>query len=400
LITKVKFFTHSGLTAPLLVFIFLLKVLIGVLYGWMLPGWDSWAYHNESLKAYHLLLSNPHDFFISLFGNNYESVYDKFFSSNNSWWNDLHSNSFIMLLAFFNLMSFGNYYVNVLFYSFITLSGPVAVYRIMQDVFPGKRLVVFSATFLLPSFLLWTSGILKDGLLFTGFALVIYNVYFGLKFQKFTWQKWVLILVGFLIILALRNYLLLILLPALLAWCLAQKLKYRPILVFGLVYLLSVVLFFTAKYLHPRFDWPAAVVEKQKSFLVLEGNSEVPVTPLQPTLSSFIKNAPQALAVSVLRPYPADVKNWGSLAASIEINLLLLCFVVFLFCHKKSHAANAFLLFCLFFSFSTLLSIGYTVNILGAVVRYRSTVLPFLVIPMMALIDWDRIRALFHKKHW
>ena len=40
---------------------------------------------------------------------------------------------------------------------------------------------------------------------------------------------------------------------------------------------------------------------------------------------------------------------------------------------------------------SVLIMIGYTVNILGAIVRYRSIVLSLLVIPMVAKIDWARI---------
>jgi hypothetical protein len=50
-----------------------------------------------------------------------------------------------------------------------------------------------------------------------------------------------------------------------------------------------------------------------------------------------------------------------------------------------------------FFSFSFLLTIGYTVNFLGAIVRYRSIVLPFLLGPVICLIDWNRIsRFLFN----
>ena len=38
--------------------------------------------------------------------------------------------------------------------------------------------------------------------------------------------------------------------------------------------------------------------------------------------------------------------------------------------------------------------IGYSVNILGAIVRYRSIVLPFLIVPMVAKIDWRKIGKL------
>ncbi len=35
--------------------------------------------------------------------------------------------------------------------------------------------------------------------------------------------------------------------------------------------------------------------------------------------------------------------------------------------------------------------IGYSVNFLGAIVRYRSIILPFLIVPIVALINWQRI---------
>jgi hypothetical protein len=75
-----------------------------------------------------------------------------------------------------------------------------------------------------------------------------------------------------------------------------------------------------------------------------------------------------------------------------------LCFLLFIFFRKRSEVDQPFVLFCLFFSFSVLLTIGYTVNFLGAIVRYRSLVLPLVVAPMLALTDWQRIFCL--KNRW
>jgi len=52
-------------------------------------------------------------------------------------------------------------------------------------------------------------------------------------------------------------------------------------------------------------------------------------------------------------------------------------------------------LFSVFFSFTVLLAIGFSVNNLGAIVRYRSIILPLLVIPVVALIDWERLGKVF-----
>lgn len=405
LVTKIPFLQKSGLTAPQLVIVFLLKVIAGIFYGWIGVYYgnlakmvDTWKFHYDSVEAYDLLLKDPSLFFQSLFHNNYPAGYGNFLSSSNSWWNDLHNNSFTMLLSFFNLVSFGNYYINVILYSFFTIFSAIGLYRVMIAEFPTKQAAVFIATFLLPSFIYWTSGIHKDGIVFAGFVLIIYNIYFGLKGKRFSLLNGLGLLLGLIIILVLRNYLLLIIIPAVLAWYASERLqKRKPLLIFAIVYTAAALVFFTARQVNATLDFPAAVANKQQDFLQLKGGSAVPVTRLQPSFVSFVQNAPEALLLSTVRPYPSDVKHLLSLAACVEISLLFLCFLLFLIWRMKGKPLNPFLLFCLFFSFSVLLTIGYTVNFLGAVVRYRSIVLPFLVIPMIALIDWKRIGALLTK---
>jgi len=403
LVTKIKFFTRSGLTTPQLIILFLLKVMAGIFYGWigvyygnMAQMVDTWAYHHESLAEYRLLMQEPSQFFSSLFHNTYEGGYTNFLVTQNSWWNDLKANFFIKVLALFNLLSFGHYYINLIFFSFITLFGPVALYRVMKDVFPSRKIPVLLATFLVPSFLYWTSGLHKDGLIFLGFALVIYHLYFGLKEARFRIYRLIPILLGLLLVLALRNFLIITLFPALLAWVLSVRLRSRPIWIFSAIYLVFIILFFTSKWLHPKLDFPQAVVIKQQEFLKLGGGSAVYVDHLEPAFGSFVTNAPQAFFLSTIRPYPSDVRHLLSLAAAVEIGLLLLLFMLFLLMRKNGVRLSPFMLFCLFFSFSVLLMIGYSVNVLGAIVRYRSIVFPFLVVPMMAMIDWERLgRVLF-----
>ena len=398
LITKIKFFTRTGLSASQLVIVFLLKVMAGILYGWtgiyfidMIQMLDTWMYHKESLVEYQLLLSDPKLFVTSFFHSGYEFGYGgSFFSTENSWWGNMPVNFLIKVLGVINFLSGGNYYINVVFYSFFTFWGPIALYREKKDAYPYSRVAVIIATFLLPSFIYWTSGIHKDGVLFTGIALVVYHFYFGLKESRFGIKRILVMLLGLLLILAIRNFVLVMLLPALFAWWLATKNVLKPFYTFVLVYAFYALLFFTTKYMHPTLNFPAIVVAKQQQFLQLNGNSAVPTKILEPTIGSFITAAPNAISTSVLRPNIFDVGHFLSLAAVIENLFFLLLFVVFLLWHRKT-SPNPFGLFCLFFAFSLLLTIGYTVHFLGATVRYRSVVLPFLIIPMCAVIDWKTV---------
>jgi hypothetical protein len=400
LVTKIKFFKNSGLTNSQLIILFLLKVMAGIFYGWigiyygqMAQMIDTWAYHQVSLQEYHLLITHPLRFLTNV-QNTYEDGYTNFLTSHNSWWNDIKAIFLIKILAVFNVLSFGHYYVNVIFFSFLTLFGPVAIYRVMLDIFPGKKIPVLMATFLIPSFLYWTSGLHKEGLIFTGLALMIYQLYFGFKEKRFPLWRALLVLLGFMLVLILRNFLVMTLIPPLMAWFLALRVRLKPIYTFLIVSGVFIALFFVSRFFHPNLDFPAAVVLKQNEFLQLGGGSAVTVNQLEPSFGSFVRNAPQALSLSAIRPFPSDVRHLLSLAAAIEINFLLLLFLVFLFWRKNGTKLTPLLLFCIFFSLAVLMMIGYTVNVLGAIVRYRSIVLPLLMIPVAAQIDWEKIGRL------
>ncbi|MBC7873819.1 MAG: hypothetical protein H7Y01_07485 [Ferruginibacter sp.] len=407
IVTKVKFFTRTGLSQPQLIIIFLLKIMAGIFYGWiglyyggLAQMQDTWGFHTYSIQEYHLLFDQPREYFTNLFRDPYEGGVSKFFETTDSYWNDLKGNFFIKILSVLNIFSTGYYYVNVIFYSFITLFGAIAIYRVMSDVFPGRKMAILLATFLVPSFLYWTSGIHKEGLIFTGISLIVYCIYFGTKEKKFGFKRVLCLLAGLLLILALRNFLFIILVPAIIAWLIANRHPKYGLAIFSSLYLLFGILFFTARYINPKLDFPQAVVNKQQEFKNLRiGGSTIPMKDLEPTAVSFLKNTPQAINLSTIRPYPSDVKHILSLAAAIEINVLLLLFILFLFwrTNGNSSKSNNFRYFCVFFSLTVLLAIGFSVNNLGAIVRYRSVIMPLLVIPMAAQINWERLGSLLFK---
>jgi hypothetical protein len=264
----------------------------------------------------------------------------------------------------------------------------------MQDVFPKKKFIVLLSCFLIPSFLYWTSGLHKEGLIFVGIALMVYHFYFGFKEGRFPVSRILMILFGFVLVLILRNFLIITLVAPIIAWFISQKLNKKPLLVYGLVYAVFIFLFFISGSIHSKLDLPQATVTKQKEFLRHKGGSSVPVRELEPDFISFIRNMPQALTLTIIRPYPSDVRHLLSLAAAVEINFLILLFVVFCIWHRNGSREPRFVLFCILLAFGILLMVGYTVNILGAIVRYRSIVFPFLIVPMMARIDWKRIGSL------
>jgi hypothetical protein len=396
LLQKIPFFRNSGLSQRQVQMVFLFKVFAGILYGWVGIYYsqhgqvvDSWWLHYQGLKEQTLLHNKPGAFFSELFRNNYRHGFGRFLSSRESWWNDLHSNLFIKILALLDEITLGHYFVNVLFFAFSTMAGPLGIYRIFIQIYPERKKLVFAGAFLVPSYLFWTSGIFRDAPVALALGLVLYCFYQGLKDR---WKpKYVLtIILGLLALLVFRNFLVVVLIPALIAWWIAARSRFHPLAVFGTLYLVYGLVFFCIRFLVPALDFPQMAVEKQQDFFTLIGNSKIPVPRLTPDFSSFLANSPHALTLLLLRPWPGDVYNGFILLASLETYALLALFGWWLWRHTRHNRIDPFVAFCLFFSFTLFLMIGFTVNFLGAMVRYRSLVLPLLVTPMLGSLLYKR----------
>lgn len=399
LVTRIPFFKKTGLPARWLVVLFVLKVAAGMAYGWFhaqSPHYeteaDTWKFFFDAKAQTRQLVQNPLRFLLDTFENPYDRRYRHFFGVANSFWNDLKHIYMVKLVALFNLFSGNSFYTNIIFYSFLTFFGPVAFLRVMQDVFPGRLLLLTAGTFLFPSFLFWTSGIHKDGLIFLYVSIAVYHFYFGLKHQRFPVKRglWVLAMVA--LIFPVRNYVVLAMVPALAAWWLAQRYFQQAWRAFLLVTIVGTTVFFGSKYLHPKVDLPIAIVMRNKEFIKLGGNSMMPQRELKATLKSFVTNAPQALNHALARPYLTESTAPLYMLCGLEILIVWMLVFIWFFRFTENPYRHNVVLFLLFVSMLLLLLTGYIVPQIGALVRYRSIYFPFILVPILATIRWDGIK--------
>jgi hypothetical protein len=393
LITKIKFITNSGISKKILVGLFAVKVFAGVVYGFIyskIPNYevdaDTWQFFLESKAETALLFNDPVNYLTNIFHNPYEDGYRRFLTTGNSYWNDLKSNSMIKLVSVFNIFSFSQYYTNVIFFSFISFMGPVALYRLFYKIFPGKNMLLLTGCFLIPSFLYWCSGIHKDGLIFMFIAFIMYHTD-KITRDGFSSKRLIYIFLCLLLIFPMRNYVSIALLPPLAAWFIAEKFKQKRWLVFCAVYLLCGIVFFTSRFINPKINLPLSVSMRQSEFLQLNGNSRIETTQLLPGLKSFVRNLPEAINHSMLRPYPTEIKNITYIPAAIEVILFTILVLLFII-RRKNIFNHSPVLFGFFFSISILVLIGYIVPFTGAIVRYRSLLLPLLVTPLLCAVDF------------
>ncbi len=383
LITRIPFYKNAPINRWMLIAIFLLKILCGFVYAWFyaqpqnIQLADTWNYYHSSLGETDWLLQDPVAFVKDLFHHSYNSS-GNLFNNKTSYWNDLKSNSIIKLIAVINVFTGKSYYVNIIFFNFLYLFGPVALYRLATAYYKQQKILLFLFVFLLPSFLFWCSGIHKDGLIFSAMMLAVYSTYKQLEQGRILVVHCLLILLYFIVLFALRNFVLLLLIPALAAWILSEKYPSGKGWIFIGIYLFCISFFFTAKYIHPALDFPAYVVEKQAEFKELPGKSRVALPLLTPSLTGFAAFFPYAVDMAFLQPHWTDIRNLFYLAAAAENSLLLLLIILSTITAIRYKKLLPFTLFIAFFSCSLLLLCGYTVTFSGAVVRYKSIAVPLL----------------------
>jgi hypothetical protein len=398
LITKISFFKKSGLNNYWLIGLFLIKITAGCMYGWFysqpayLPTSDSWKYFNLSINETDWLLKDPIAFIKDIFSYGYNSS-GNLFIAHNSYWNDLKDNLIIKIIAVINVFSFKNYYTDVIFFNFFFFFGCIAFYRLLKEKIAANIFVLTAFVFCIPSFLFWCSGLHKDGLVFMAIALCIFYFNEWIKNKKLSLPKILIFIFCALLLFALRNFVLLLLLPALVTWYLCYKFPRKKLLATVCVYSVMIIMFFISGFINHNLDFPAYIINKQNEFKILGGNSQLQLPALYPTITSFIHFLPAAIEVAFFRPHITETKNFlylPAIAENVFMYLLILYSVYKTFSKRKqllfTEDAKAFIIFCFVFAISNLLLMGYTITLTGAIVRYKSFVLPFIIAPLAVFI--------------
>ena len=204
LLTRIGFINNSGLNKKSLFLLFLVKVYVGVVYGFLSYyfsiGSDNWGMHYQGIEEYHLLFNNPKEYFVNLFHDNYNNNYGRLLDTTDSYWNMLRSQIMAKILSILDIFSGCNYYINTIFYNFLTFFGFIAIYRIFNSIYPGKQKLLIISVFLLPTVLYFTSGIHKDGLIFLGIAITAYNFRIMLLQNHFVLKRLFFMIAGLSII--------------------------------------------------------------------------------------------------------------------------------------------------------------------------------------------------------
>ncbi len=367
---------------------------------------DYIKFNDTGKEEYLVLIHTPHLFLQDLMIDAREYGLGRLFETDYSFWGYLRFNLLFKLLAILDIFTLGNFYINTFLFCFATFFANIALYRVYQSIFKERKALVLISTFFIPSSLVFTTCIHKDGVVFIALSAIVFILFkfsqqfstskitppIHLSFRQSFYYSLILAL-AFAMIFLIRNYVLVALVPALIAWWLSNRLPIKKIWTFLYSYFTFICLFCIATFFSGSANLANIIINRREDFAKLRiGYTNIQMNNLQPNLKSFWYNLPQAINHALLRPYLWEFSRWDVFLTALEPFWYSIIFIAFLFWgNKKIYASSGFLLFGLFFFGSMILVIGYTIPNIGAIVRYRSIFWVFLICPLLCSTDWKRI---------
>lgn len=137
----------------------------------------------------------------------------------NKWFNDVRN--LLRLHSLIHFFSFGNIVIHLMVTSMICLFGIRYMVMALTPYVKVTPTFIFFAILMMPNVLFWSSGILKEPLIFFSIGLFLYTI---LR-QHSPFKKGMLLLISILLLIGIKVYILICLLPAIAIYLLFEKIK-------------------------------------------------------------------------------------------------------------------------------------------------------------------------------
>jgi hypothetical protein len=404
-ILKWKFFEKSGINKKLLVSFFFLKIIAGLtltlLYTFYYTDQskaDIYRYFNDSKIISSLLFQHPGVWLHALtgIGINEPEVFRHllrtlYFSHPET--DVATNNTFIVrFISVLNYFSLYNIYINTLILNFLSFIGLTLLYRGLKKYLEEFPQVLLIPIYLLPSVVFWSSGMLKEQLIF-----IFLGLFFGIALSQSgrRYLIWPFLVLLLYIIWSIKPFIAVSLLVSfpLLPW-IYKSISKAWIMIVVCVLLGALLLIKTGS----GTSICEQVVNKRNEFITLaliEKTDHYFNEVTQTDCLHLIAQTPNALLHSVFRPFVWEEGTFFQLLCAMENSLFILFMAILLMRYFRRPSQEELLmsLSLLLFAFLNYLVIGFTVPITGAMVHYRVIAIPFFLIGIFLLTDRNKMKA-------
>ena len=347
--------------------------------------WNSFL--NSPLEGLNSLMLSSGEFYISSFNAKLRFIY---FDAPNEWF-------LIKLAGIANIFAFNNYLCLSMLFCYFSFCGLWALFKRVASWHPDQNpRVLFILFFLMPSSLIWTSGLLKDTICFGLVGFILNSFFVMVDHKRINFQLLIQILL-WIPLWKIKPYIASILFISLLTWvCVHIYQTQQNTQIKRLIIACLTLLVFAS---FSQINLVIAYLEKQEEYhfafskikayhseyerVKATGASVYTLGEVEYTPLGVLQKMPEAIATTLFRPYPWEITKSELLLPCIENIYLLLLFIYLLLKGKRSKTSiNLWKqpTFIMSFVFITIFSflVGLISYNFGLLMRLKTPIFPFL----------------------
>jgi hypothetical protein len=315
----------------------------------------------------------------------------------------------VRITALFSFVSFSKYLILNLCFSMLSFSGVWRLYRFFYEQYPHLHKQLAIAILYLPTFVFWSSGILKDPICTGALGWITYALYETFYKKKDLLKNFVIIFISGYLLYVIKVYILISYVPFFFLFLVLKNVNLikskvmRIAFVAGLI-VIAITMFTTVMAqlagtlgAYGGDDVTKNISIYQKAYAEQEdvGSSFSLGVEYDGSVQSLLKIAPAAIVATLFRPFLWESKKISTLFSSIESMFIMFFTLSVLYKAGPinfigSIAKDPTILYCLLFALLFALFVGATTANFGTLVRYKIPCMPFYVAAMF--IIQDRIR--------
>jgi hypothetical protein len=379
---------------------------IGFLYQLYYKGGDTFNFHTHgSRHIWEAFMDSPIKGLQMVFGSTETEIGIYEYSSRIPFFHDSSSYTIIRIAGFIDVFTLSTYSATALFFAVFSFIGSWMMFLTFYRERPHLMKGIAFATLFVPSVFFWGSGLLKDTVTLACLGVSTYHIKEIFIHRRMNIVAIIIMLLSLYIIYAIKKYILLCFLPATILWIYSRYLtSIRSILT--KIILFPFMLFFIvassylaimkvgkddARYNLSKIGETAKITAYDIAYQTgRDAGSTYTLGKLDGSIGGMLKLAPQAINVSLFRPYIWEVRNPLMVMSALESFTLLLFTLYVIYKNRASFLKSAFnpdVLFCFVFSITFAFAVGISTFNFGTLSRYKIPLLTFYLLALLFMRD-------------
>lgn len=393
--------------------LFWIKVFSSFVYAlfvlYISRGDSTTLYFPEGYNFFRLILHDPSN--INLLFNSSKSFDESLLSSTAALgYLKIGSNYFVVCItAAICFLTFGKYMAVTLVFSMLSFTGIWKLYLFFYKQYPMMHKQIAIAVLYLPTFIFWSSGILKDTLCITALGWLTYALY-SFFYSKRNILNIVIAFISCYVLYYVKVYILVAYLPIFCLFLILKNVTLIKSTFLKAVMVLSFLALSIFAFINMSDEFENALggfaaqgINQSISTYQVNYNAQADGegsyfslgVEYDGSLSSLAKMAPAAIAATFFRPFLWESRKISTLLSSLE-SMALMFFTIYVLI--KAGIKKFFLtiiqepivLYCFLFAIIFGLFVGATTLNFGTLVRYKIPAMPFYVMALFFILYFTK----------